>query len=150
MRYIAFCLSLAASALAQDIVVPAGCVARDGRSNGALAGFTQRFRMQILLDATTLTNLQGREVTGFSVRRDGQDLGAQRGGRVHLVVRVSTLAATRAEPSPVFAQNQGPDVVEVLRGTVNIPDSPALRSRRDARLADPGSLVADRFRLGDA
>lgn len=143
MRHLAALTLLATAVIAQDIVVPASCSTADGRSNGALAGFTQRFRMQVLLRASRLTALQNRELTGFVVRRDGQNPEALQGGRTYLVVRLSTLGVGQAAPSPVFAHNEGNDVREVFRGMITIPDAPALAHRDAATWQSPHAVAVD-------
>ena len=126
---VAGCLLIAAALPAQDIVVPAGCSTLDGRSNGALAGVTQRFRMQVLLDDAALTGVRGRRLTGVSVRRDGQNPSALTGGQATLVVRLSTSSRAPADADSVFARNEGGDATEVFRGVITIPNAPAIPHR---------------------
>lgn len=129
---IPFALAAASGARAQDIVVPPTCATADGAAGGAMAGFSARFRMQVLLESSTLIGLVGREITALVFRRDGQDLRAMTGGQSSLVVRLSTRAPTPAAADATFANNEGSDVAEVFRGVVTLPDAPALSNRNGA------------------
>jgi hypothetical protein len=128
------------SLASQDVVIPSACATLDGRSNGALAGFTQRFRMQVLLDERRLTGLRNRSLSSVAVRRDGQNPEALTGGLVQLVVRVSTTTRVPSDAQPAFSANEGTDVREVFRGTVAIPNAPALSDRNAATWQAPHAV----------
>jgi hypothetical protein len=105
-----------------------------------MAGFSQRFRMQVLLEPSLLVGLVGRDLTGLAVRRDGQDLRPMTGGRTSLVVRLSTPARSPSSAVEAFSANEGNDAREVFRGLVVIPDAPALSHRNGATWESPHAV----------
>jgi hypothetical protein len=137
--------------LAQDVVVPSSCLTLDGSAGGAMPGFNERFRMQTLIDPGQLSGLAGRAVTALIVRRDGQDLRAMTGGQCTLIVKMSTTTRLPHEVTASFAGNEGGDVVEVFRGTVTIPNAPALNDRHAAQWLSQHTVripLANAFRYG--
>ena len=119
-------VALASCAPAQtDLVVPAEFADKDASWLAEVAGFSQAFRQQVLLRADELTAVRGRTLTKLAFRRDVQLPIPLRGGTAVMVVRVSDRATHPSAASATFADNRGPAPVEVFRGEVQVPASPA-------------------------
>lgn len=141
LRFTLLLCALAPTAAAQNLVVPANRVASDGSTGQAFPGFSQRLRMQVVVDDAELVGLRQHEITAIAVRRDGQYQKALQGGRANLIVRVSIAPRPPGSSSPVFATNHGTSVVEVFRGEVVVPDAPALAGRHGATWQSPDAVT---------
>ncbi len=113
--------------LAQSAVVPGGFVSFDAAGVGAIPGFSQRFRQQIVYGDGLLNGLRGQALSEIRFRRDGQFLGALVGGRAQVDMVLSTTTRPVLETGPMFASNHGAPV-SVFSGFVNLPTSPSLGS----------------------
>lgn len=133
-------LLVAVSGAAQAVVVPPTRAMSDATGGGGIAGLSQRFRMQVLIESTALTSLVQRDLTAIALRRDGQYLTAMTGGLTDVVVRLSTAPGAIKDASPVFATNHGVDVREVFRGRVTVPPAPALSHRDGATWSTPHAI----------
>jgi len=113
------------------VVLPTTCQQSDGRSGGAWPGFTQRFRMQMLLHERPLRPLRGLVLRSVAVRRDGQYQKAHAGGRADVTITMSHAAVAPDRAHEAFASNRGPDARVVFQGRVQLPDAPPLLRRDD-------------------
>jgi hypothetical protein len=123
-----------------SVFLPSTCDQLDGRAGGAWPGFTQRFRMQVLLDGGRLTRVANRSLVGIAVRRDGQFLQAHAGGRAAISIAASHAALNPERASAVFAANRGSDAREVFRGEVALPNAPALSHRDEVTWQPPHAV----------
>lgn len=119
-------------ARAQSATVPAPYDRADAPSWGEVAGLTSVRRQQVLVDANLVRGLAGRRLTGVWFRRDSKTRGALPRGEADLVVVVSDGALSPAGATESFAANHGRNAVEVFRGRVSLPASPALPPGRTA------------------
>ncbi|MEM7203100.1 MAG: hypothetical protein AAF628_22760 [Planctomycetota bacterium] len=102
------------------VVMPPGYDAVEGNSGGNLAGFSARFRQQILLRGTWLSPYVGRDLTGLWFRRDDQWGKALPQSHSHLRIELSRAALPTTAPARVFAHNRGLNPIEVFDGAVLI------------------------------
>lgn len=117
---------LAVPARAQTtLVLPAEFAERDAPWLAEVAGLSQAFRQQIVLRADELASVRGRTITKIAFRRDVQLPVPLRGGRAVLAVRLSDRATHPSVMSPAFADNRGPEPVEVFQGEIDVPEAPA-------------------------
>lgn len=94
-------------------------------SAAPLPGLNGGFRQQILISASRLVGLQSRSLNGLQFRRDLDYAGAQRGGEMDLLVRVSSAQVAPDKAEELFAQNSGFASI-VFQGRVVVPDSPVV------------------------
>lgn len=122
---------------AQSVIVPPGYEQVDAGTLTEVAGFTQRFRQQILIRAGVAAALAGHSITELTFRRDGQHGGALTGGSADIVVTLSESSRDPSQASPDFARNHGASVQQVFAGRISIPASPALSHRNAATWSAP-------------
>jgi hypothetical protein len=141
-RPLVFLVVSCVSAASQSPVtfVPSSCETLDGPTLGGWPGFSQRFRLQALVDGAALNRLANLALTGLTVRRDGQYLAAHAGGRAHVTITLSHAARTPRFAQPVFAANRGQDGVQVFAGDVVLPDAPALSNRNQVTWESPHAV----------
>lgn len=129
-----------ASLTAQQVTVPAAFAQSDANGLTEFAGFTQRFREQIIIDGQALTALRSTSLVELRVRRDGQYGQALSGGRANLTIAATVSSRALTEASPDFATN-APNPTAIFQGTISLPDSPALTSRNQPTFASPFAVV---------
>jgi hypothetical protein len=121
---------LSSGAVAQTVVVPARSASADGDGIGAIPGFTQRFRQQVIYGDGTLTLARGQTVREIRFRRDGQFARALTPGRALIDATMSMTTRSTVDVSAVFAVNHG-TAMSVFSGFVSLPASPAITHRND-------------------
>lgn len=121
---VAAVLASAAGAQQSFHVVPSAQQTLDGGSRFWVAGTIEPRRQQTLIDASLLTPLLGRRITGLQFRRNVEPI-AFAGGTATLTVRLSHSPRTWLTASERYADNQGQDLSTVFQGTVTLPNSPA-------------------------
>lgn len=129
------------SAQVQQLVIPSVAATRDGNSSGRVAGFMQAHRQQMLVGASWLTGVAGREITALTFRRDGWPVD-HTAGSAELRVRMSTSVGLDPQQAATqFDVNLGPQWLEVFRGAVVLPASGRLPHRDAATWAPPHVVV---------
>jgi hypothetical protein len=123
MRALLVSCCLAATALAQHVVVPSAFESVDGPSRFGFAGVTVADHQQIVVDARHLTALQSQAITGIRLRRDQTFGAALAAGRFDLVVRIGNAPGEARRASASFAGNL-PSPIEVFRGRIDLPPAP--------------------------
>ena len=122
-----FATSLCGAALAQQTeTVPVESLLGDLNGKVAIAGFNNAGRQQILLNASTLTNVAGSSITRVSFRRDASHTDALEGGTANLTITMSPAPVSPRHAAAAFEENL--DVpgnrVQVFSGLVTLPPSP--------------------------
>ncbi len=116
-------LLLPALASGQSVVVPAAYANAEARSLGEVPGFTGRFRMQVVVDGSTLSSLAGRSLDGIWLRRDRQFDRAYPASWAQLRVGVSHARTTPSTASPAFIANHAAVPSIVFDGNLTLPSS---------------------------
>lgn len=117
--------TIAPALLSQSIVVPSGHDLTDASTVRAMPGIGLAERWQIVMDAPRLGSLIGRDIDAILLRRDFGESQSLDAASASLVVRMGTASVTSAAPGGSFSSNVA-NPVEVFRGTVNAPASPAV------------------------
>jgi len=139
--WLAMGLALAAQSSAQDVVVPANAAAQDGGSNCDVAGFTGRYRQQVLIGPTLLGAVANRTIASLSFRRDGAQP-ALVGGLAHVKVTMGEASIPRVGAASMrFADNFGPFARVVFDGIVVLPAAPRLLDRNAATWSSPDAVT---------
>ena len=134
--------ALAAAASAQAFVTaPAAHAASDADRHLWLAGAGDDMRQQVLIGASHLGALVGKQLTAIELRRDA-NADAYAAGAAHWTVTVSSSSAGTYDASPTFTANVGLDAVQVFDGQVTFPASPAAAGPAVAWTADNVVRVA--------
>lgn len=107
------------------VFVPSRSATVDGVTGGRLPGLRGTFRMQVIVGASHLAGLAS-PGTALAFRRDGQYLDALEGGRSSFSIRISDQGAAPALARDLFAANHAVPPVEVFRGELDYPASPAI------------------------
>lgn len=135
-------LGLVAIAPAQ-LTLPAATPGADGNAAGAIAPFEARAKQQFLVHERLLRRHAGSSVRQLQFRRDSWLGKAFVAGRAHVVLRLASTARSPASLTPDFAQNaQGAHLIEVFRGAVRLPASPALAPNSSPSFSDPRHVVS--------
>lgn len=151
MRVVACALSCAVSQAQQFATVPSAADGVEARSLVWLAGTARALRQQIVIDASHLLPLVGRDLTRIVLRRDTNDGRGRVGGDVDLVVRIGAASLPPSRASRTFAANVA-SPSEVFRGTVRLPASPAVAGFvgwDPAHVVDIAFATAFRYGGGD-
>lgn len=90
MNYSLTLILLAAPVFGQQVVVvPSAASSRDGTTNCAMAGFTGRYRQQVLVSPVLLSGALGQVIEQITLRRDGA-APPLRGGAAQWAVRIGS------------------------------------------------------------
>ncbi len=119
-----FALAFASFVSAQQhLVVPSGFANQDGNGRELVPGFVGSGREQLLVGASHLSALVGKTIQAIEFRRHNFDA-AFVGASANVAVTLSVAPHAPLETSSVFAQNVGPNPVQVFQGPVAAPSSP--------------------------
>ncbi|MGE0144232.1 MAG: hypothetical protein AB7I19_19495 [Planctomycetota bacterium] len=125
-RLLALALTFASTTTAQNFVVaPSAHSSTDGASHRTLPGIAHTHRTQVVLGSNEVANLNGRTIIGLRFRRDARNPRALTNASARVVVRMGPAAFTSDDARPDFTANL-PNPVEVYRGSITAPSSPAL------------------------
>jgi hypothetical protein len=109
-------------------VVPNAWDDADAPAMLSVPGITGSERQQILIDASHLAALVGRDITGLLFRRDAGDATALSLATATLTVRMGTSPHAAAAATADFAAN-APQAVLTYQGTLTAPLSPSTEGR---------------------
>ncbi|MBL8753299.1 MAG: hypothetical protein JNK15_08370 [Planctomycetes bacterium] len=116
--------SFSAALTAQShVVAPAANTTTDALAYEWFAGAEAPLRQQILVGASHLTAMVGRQITALELRRTAVNE-TYSGGSADLAVDLSTSPSAASSASNTFATNIGPDLTNVFAGTITLPPSP--------------------------
>lgn len=107
----------------QSTVVPAAFEHDDAPRQLGIPGVTGGGRLQTLVGAGHLTGLLGRTITALELRRTAASE-AYPAAAAQVTVTMSTSPRAPLQASTTFAQQVGPDAVQVFAGVVHAPASP--------------------------
>jgi hypothetical protein len=107
----------------QHLVVPASFATNDAPSFNGIAGASSERRQQTLVGPSHLTSLVGRSLSALELRRTAA-AETYAGGSATLSVTLSIAPHATLACSARFADNVGPNAVQVFDGTVVLPTSP--------------------------
>lgn len=119
-----FALAFASFVSAQQhLVVPSGFANQDGNGRELVPGFVGSGREQLLVGASHLSAMVGKTIQAIEFRRHNFDA-AFVGAAANVSVTMSISPQSPLQTSSVFAQNAGPNPVQVFQGQVTAPSSP--------------------------
>ncbi|MEM7200492.1 MAG: hypothetical protein AAF628_09525 [Planctomycetota bacterium] len=123
---VVFSLALVAAPRAQQwVVVPSQYDGQEGTSGGTVAGFSARFREQILVSGTALQALQGEEIDSLWFRRDDLFGKTLLSSWSNIKVTVAPALLPPTAPSRVFVENLGAPSQVVFDGLLPLDGSSA-------------------------
>ena len=103
------------------LTVPPAFETIDANSGGTMAGFSARYRQQMLVDGGLLTPMQNKTIGALWFRRDELRGRFFQSSTTHLKIRVASAGRPTTAPSRRFADNLGPNAQTVFDGTLNLP-----------------------------
>ncbi len=122
---VAFAATAAVAAqTTQHTVIPATHQTSDAPGRLWLPGGTVALRQQQVIDAVLLQGMVGQTITAIEFRRNAENT-ALAGGTLGLTVTLSITPTGPLTTSETFAQNVGPNPVQVWNGPLTLPASPA-------------------------
>lgn len=137
----AVCLLVAAGVAQQALVLPAAAGAQDGTTNCTMAGFTGRYRQQVLIGPSLLGGALGQTISHITVRRDGAPLPLS-AGTARWTVRIGRAPFAYVDAlSSRFDDNLGAAGHVVFTGSVQLPAAPRLPHRNAATWSAPDAVT---------
>lgn len=121
------------------VTIPPARADTDGTGIGSGPGFTAKCQSQVLVGASLLHAVHGRDIEALWLRRDGSHHRLV-AGRLSLAVSIGPSAVSAPTQASHFFSDNCRSRTAVFQGTVDLPAAPELPSRNAAQWAAPDAI----------